>query len=169
MADLMHILLLEDSSDDADLILRYLERGGIRHISKRAASKEDFLSALNEFRPELILVDYMIPGFSGTEALTIAGSHSPDVPVIMVTGALGEEVAVETLKLGAADYILKDRLSRLVPAVFRAFRQTEERKQRRNAEVLLEVKHQQLRLQNQALQHSEERFRQLAETIREVF
>jgi PAS domain S-box-containing protein len=165
----LHVLLLEDDDSDAQLISSELRRGGIDHIERRAAGREDFLAALSEFRPELILTDYRVPGFNGMEALSVARNVCPDVPVIMVTGCLGEGLAVETIRSGAADYILKDRLSQLVPAVVRAVREAEERKQRRRAEVMLELKYQQLSLKNEALQQSEERFRQLAETIREVF
>src|SRR6266567_4036576 len=115
----MRILLLEDAEADAALISLELRRGGIEHVSKCVAIKDVFLAALGEFKPELILADYALPGFSGMEALAISRGQCPDVPVIMVTGSLGEEVAVETIKRGATDYILKNRLWQLVPAIFR--------------------------------------------------
>src|SRR5216684_9418132 len=94
----LRILLLEDSASDAELILSELRRGGIEHVCHCVAIKKGFLEALWEFRPELILADFNLPGFSGVEALAISRGQCPDVPVIMVTGSLGEEVAVETLK-----------------------------------------------------------------------
>src|SRR5260370_39952670 len=118
----LRILLLEDTATDAELISLELRHGGIEHVSKCVEVKESFLAALREFKPELILADFNLPGFSGMEALAIARRQCPDVPVIIVTGSLGEEVAVRTLKRGATDYILKNRLWQLVPAVWRAVR-----------------------------------------------
>jgi PAS domain S-box-containing protein len=115
------------------------------------------------------LADCHLPGYSWKEALAQARERCPNVPTIMVTGSLGEEVAVETIKNGAVDYVLKDRLSRLAPAAMRAVRESEEREQRRRAETMLEIRYHQLRLQNEAVHQSEERFRQLTEYIREVF
>src|SRR5262245_4734041 len=141
MQNLLHILLLDDSGAEAELIWKELRQGGIEHVGKCVGDGESFRAALADFRPELILAEYNVGGWSGIEALRLARSASPDLPVIIVTGALGEGRAVETLKSGATDYILKQHLSQLVPAVVRAVREAEERKQRRRAEVLLELKY----------------------------
>lgn len=136
---------------DAELIERTLHRAGIDCTTRRVDNQGDLLAALDEFRPDLILADYHLPGFDGLRALAICRAHRPEVPFIFVTGAMGEELAVESIKQGATDYILKDRLARLPSAVQRAL---EERR------VLG------LHARTQAdLRASEERYRQLFETI----
>jgi PAS domain S-box-containing protein len=163
------ILLLEDNEDDAFFIQSELKKGGIDHFAKCVSQRDEFISALAEFKPDLILSDYKLPEFAEMEPLRLVRERSPDLPFILVTGALGEELSVEVMKEGATDYILKDRLFRLVPAVERALREAEERRRRREADELLKKQHDQLQRQNIALQESDERFRQLAENIREVF
>jgi PAS domain S-box-containing protein len=163
------ILLVEDNEDDAFFILTELKKGGIEHVAKCVSQRDEFISALAEFKPDLVLSDYKLPEFAEMEPLRLVREQSPDLPFILVTGALGEELSVEVIKEGATDYILKDRLIRLVPAVERALREAEERRRRREADELLKKQHEQLQRQNVALQESEERFRQLAENIREVF
>jgi PAS domain S-box-containing protein len=163
------ILLVEDNEDDAYFILAELKKGGIAHVAKCVSRREEFISALAEFEPDLVLSDYKLPEFAEMEPLRLVREKSPDLPFILVTGALGEELSVEVIKQGATDYILKDRLFRLAPSVKRALRETEERRRRREADELLKKQHEQLQRQNVALQESEERFRQLAENIREVF
>jgi len=163
------ILLLEDNADDAFFIVSELKKGGIAHVAKCVSQRDEFISALAEFKPDLVLSDYKLPEFAEMEPLRLVRERSPDLPFILVTGALGEELSVEVMKEGATDYILKDRLFRLVPAVKRALREAEERRRRREADELLKKQHEQLQKQNAALRESEERFRQLAENIREVF
>jgi PAS domain S-box-containing protein len=163
------ILLVEDNEDDAFFILTELKKGGIAHVAKCVSQREEFISALDEFKPDLVLSDYKLPEFAELEPLHLVRERSPDIPFILVTGALGEELSVEIMKEGATDYILKDRLFRLAPLVKRALRETEERRRRRDADEMLKKQHEQLQRQNVALQESEERFRQLAENIREVF
>lgn len=116
------ILILEDVPADAELMERELKKGGLHFVSKRVAIKEDFSTALDTFAPDLILADYKLPQFDGFSALAIAKEKCPDTPFIFVTGAMGDELAVETLKQGAVDYVLKDKLPHLLPAVERAFR-----------------------------------------------
>jgi len=116
----MRILLVEDSAVDAELIARELAKGGLAYTSKLVKSKDEFLKALGEFAPDIILCDYKMPGFSAPEAREIVKKSYPETPLIVVSGKIGEDVAVDTIKLGAVDYILKDRLGRLVPAVRRA-------------------------------------------------
>ncbi len=116
----LRILALEDSDLDAELIMRELKRGGIEFVSRRVQTGDDFEREIAEFQPEMILSDYMLPTFDGAQALALAKERCPDVPVIIISGAVGEETAVELLKNGATDFVLKDRLGRLVPAVQRA-------------------------------------------------
>jgi PAS domain S-box-containing protein len=163
------ILLLEDNEDDAHFILSEMRKGGIAHVAKCVAKRSEFIAELEQFKPDLVLSDYKLPEFAELEQLHIVRRAYPDLPFILVTGALGEELSVEIIKEGATDYILKDRLFRLVPAVERALREAEERRRRREGDELLKKQHEQLQRQNAALQESDERFRQLAENIREVF
>jgi len=129
----LHILILEDVATDVEMIERELQKGGIKFTSKRVETEEAFLSGLKEFVPDLILADYKLPQFDGFSALAIVKEQCPDVPFILVSGTLGEEEAVEALKAGATDYILKQKLLRLVPAVKRALREFEVRLERKIA------------------------------------
>lgn len=130
----LHVLILEDVLTDAELAERELRKAYTDFSSKRVETKESFLKELESFGPDLILADYTLPSFDGLSALALAQEKCPDVPFIFVSGTLGEELAIETLKSGATDYVLKERLSRLVPAVRRALREAEERTARRRAE-----------------------------------
>jgi signal transduction histidine kinase len=116
MSDPLHILLLEDDASDAALIARELRQAFPCTID-RADSREDFAACLKARTPDLVLSDHRLASFSGMHALELMRQSSPDVPFIFVTGALDEETAVECLKAGAWDYVLKDRLVRLGPAV----------------------------------------------------
>src|SRR6185436_1668902 len=129
------VLILEDVEGDAKLMERALRAGGIEFSAQRVETREAFLGALEQQRPDLILADYKLPHFDGRSALKLAKEHLPDVPVIIVTGALVDNDAVELLREGAADYILKDRLSRLAPAVRRALGDARAKAARLEAEV----------------------------------
>jgi len=157
----LHILMLEDDAADAELTRFTLRKGGLHFSVVRVDSKEEFLNELEQRPPALILSDYSLPGFDGNEALTLARQKCPETPFIFVTGTMGEEVAIETLKNGATDYVLKTRLSRLIPAVHRALREAQERSQRLRAEEQLRQSHQQLRALSVYLQsvREEERTR----------
>jgi PAS domain S-box-containing protein len=134
----LKILILEDFPTDAELMEDELSESGLTFESKRVASKTPFIKACSEFSPDLILSDYSLPSFDGLSAMEIALKTCPDVPFIFVSGALGEETAIDLLKKGATDYVLKNRLSRLGPAVLRALREVEEKIELRNAEKALE-------------------------------
>jgi PAS domain S-box-containing protein len=129
----LRILILEDVPTDTELVEYELRKAEISFSSKRVETREDFIKALEEYAPDLILSDHTLPSFDGMEALKIAKEKSPDVPFIFVTGSLGEEGAIETLKSGATDYVLKDNLSRLAPSVRRALREAEERREHKRA------------------------------------
>jgi signal transduction histidine kinase len=157
----IRILLLEDSATDAGLVRHALQMGGLVFIWEHVDNKTAFIRQLETAPPDLILSDFSLPSLDGYTALEIARKKCPDTPFIFVTGTLGEEVAIETLKSGATDYVLKQRLSRLVPSVHRALREAEERAERRRAEERLRQSHEQLRALSIHLQHvrEEERIR----------
>lgn len=130
----LHILSLEDNQDEFELISARLRCEGIECDLMRVETKTDFISALNRGGFDLILSDYVLPLFDGSSALKIAKETCPEVPFIFVSGAIGEESAIESLKQGATDYVLKDRLSRLAPAINRAIVEVREHAKRRKAE-----------------------------------
>lgn len=119
----LRIVLVEDQPLDAELVIGALERGGVDVSAVNAvAGKPQFIEAIAH-GPDLILCDYRLPGFSGMEALSLAKERKPHVPFIIISGSIGEETAVEAIKAGADDYLLKDRLGRLGPAIARAIEQ----------------------------------------------
>jgi PAS domain S-box-containing protein len=123
----LRILHLEDDSKDAELVQETLAIDGIRCHVTRVETEADFIASLEQSGFDLILADYTLPSFDGLSALKIARQDWPRLPFIFVSGTLGEEVAIEALKMGATDYVFKTRLSRIVPSVRRALRETEER------------------------------------------
>lgn len=147
----LRILILEDVPTDAELIQFELTEAGTTFIPRCVADKASYLKALDEFSPDIILSDYSLPSFDGLSAMKLAMDKCPDVPFIFVSGALGEETAVELLKQGATDYVLKNRLFRLGPAVARALQEVQERRERRTAEAALELKSRSLEEANTAL------------------
>jgi signal transduction histidine kinase len=152
----LRVLLLEDDLADAELIKYALSQSGLPHLLERVDGREEFLQSLEKLKPDLILSDYHLPGFDGLEALDLAREKVPDTPFIFVTGTLGEERAIETLKRGASDYVLKNSLTQLVPAVHRALRESESRAERRRAEERLRESHEQLRALSVYLQYVRE-------------
>ncbi|MDP1689708.1 MAG: response regulator, partial [bacterium] len=130
----LRILILEDESTDAELMQRELRNAGITFSPMLVASKKEFIEGLDQFSPDLILADYKLPSFDGISALDISQEKCPDIPFIFVTGTMGEEWAVETLKRGASDYVLKDRIYRLASVVKRALQDAKERTGRKQAE-----------------------------------
>jgi len=135
----LRILILEDLPSDAELMAYELRQAGIAHSYRRVADRKDFVAALEANWPDLILSDFHLPDFDGLEALTLAQAISPDTPFVFVSGVMGEEVAIDAMRLGATDYVLKDRLSRLGPAIQRSLREAEERRDRRQAEAALKA------------------------------
>src|SRR5271165_7028518 len=133
----LHILCLEDDPGDAELVQETLAADGITCQLTRVETEADFLTYLQRGGFDLIFADYTLPSFDGLSALKIARQHSPRVPFIFVSGTLGEEVAIEALKVGATDYVFKARLSRIVPSVRRALREAGERSDRHRAEGAL--------------------------------
>ncbi|MCW6050781.1 PAS domain S-box protein [Lyngbya sp. CCAP 1446/10] len=131
----LNILLVEDSPLDAELIEAYLMDGALDFSLLCVETREDFAAALENNCYDIILADYMLPCFNGIAALEIARATCPEVPFIFVSATLGEEVAIETLKSGATDYVLKRRLTRLVPSIERALREVQERIDRKAAQA----------------------------------
>jgi signal transduction histidine kinase len=127
MKSQLRILYLEDDPKDAELVQETLTIDGIRCLITRVETEADFVASLEQGGFDLILADYTLPSFDGLSALRIAQQDWPHVPFIFVSGTLGEEVVIEALKIGATDYVLKTRLSRIVPSVRRALREAEER------------------------------------------
>lgn len=148
--------MLEDSATDADLVRHALNAGGVAFTARQVDTRAAFIRAIENLPPDLILSDFALPAFDGYSALIIAQAKCPDVPFIFVTGTLGEEVAIETLKKGATDYVLKQRLNRLVPSVERALREARVLAERRQAEVQLRDSREQLRALSVYLQHVRE-------------
>jgi two-component system, cell cycle sensor histidine kinase and response regulator CckA len=142
----LRLLHLEDDPLDAELITTTLTQGNIPCQSQLVYTRQAFVAALKEGRMDLILADYSIPGFDGMTALTLARQHCPDVPFLFVSATIGEELAIDAMHQGATDYVLKQRLGRLVPSVQRALRELDDRAERKRAE--------------EALRQSEKQFRQ---------
>jgi len=130
----LRILLLEDDAHDAELIHVFLEADHFVCEVTRVQTRAEFLTGLEDSGIELILADYKLPSFDGLSALKLALSARPGLPFIFVSGTLGEEAAIEALKIGATDYVLKTRLSRLGPSVRRALREARQRAEREKAE-----------------------------------
>ena len=151
MTDSIRILIVEDVPADAELMERE-----VRHVLPRSEfmlveTREDFLAALESFRPEIILSDFMLPDFDGMRALHLALDLVPETPFILVTGSMNEETAVECMKAGAWDYVVKEHIKRLGPAVLNALEQSRQRRERKRAE--------------EALRESEIRLRSLSDNL----
>ncbi|MGH7785849.1 MAG: PAS domain S-box protein [Candidatus Binatia bacterium] len=132
----LRVLLIEDSEDDAFLLLRTLRQGGYDLVSQRIDTAPALRAALDEAW-DIVFCDYVMPEFSGPAAVALIRARDPDVPVIMVSGEVREEVLVTAMKAGANDYVLKDRLGRLLPVVERERSEAEARVARRRAEAEL--------------------------------
>lgn len=150
----IRILHLEDSAVDAELVERELRNARMTFTLKRVETRGDFIEVIDGFKPDLILLDYKLPAFDGLSALAIARDKYPGAPVIFISGVIGEDRAIETLKSGATDYVLKDKLARLVPAIERSLRESAEIRERKGAEA--------------AVRDSAERFRAIVESAKDA-
>lgn len=137
MDNLLRILIVEDSDDDTQILLRELERGGYKPVYQRVETDTAMRSALDEQEWDIVIADYRLPHFSAPAALVLLKEAGPDIPFIVVSGAIGEETAVAVMKLGANDYVMKDNLPRLIPAVERELRDADVRREHRLAEERL--------------------------------
>jgi len=142
----LYILAVEDSEDDLLLEMRELRRGGYDPVFKRVETPEDMEAAIQMRQWDVVLSDYVMPRFSGLEALKILQKSGLDIPFIIVSGKIGEDVAAMAMKAGAHDYILKDNLSRLAPAIERELRDAATRHDRRNADEALKKSYEELEL-----------------------
>lgn len=149
----LQILILEDVPLEAQLVESELRRGKIQFVARRVTTREAFVAALHETAFDLIFADYKLPEFDGLTALALAQEIRPEVPFILVSGQISEEMAIEAVNGGATDYVFKDHLGRLLPSVHRALREVRERKRRQVAE--------------NALRASEQRYRMLVERSRD--
>src|SRR5207244_3913139 len=134
MSSLLRILHLEDNPTDAELLRAILERQGVNSTIKRVETREAFQAALEREPFDLILSDFTLPTFDGLSALTIAREKRPELPFIFVSGTIGEDAAVESLKRGATDYVLKDRPSRLGASLKRAVQEAQSQVERLRAD-----------------------------------
>src|SRR5580658_4202279 len=150
----LRILNLEDNPMDAELNAEMISARWPHCEMVRVATRDDFVAALEREKFDLILSDYTIPGFNGREALSIAQEKTKETPFIFVSGTIGEDGAIEALKNGATDYVLKHRLMRLIPAVDRALRELTERAERERAE--------------QTMRESEHKYREVFENLGEA-
>ncbi|MGA9752124.1 MAG: PAS domain S-box protein [Acidobacteriota bacterium] len=153
MSQPLRILMVEDVPTDAALVEREIRKAGIDFVSRRVENRETFLAAIEEFDPDFILSDYSLPQFDGMSALRLADERAPEIPFIIITGSLNEETAVECIKAGADDYVLKDRLARLMPAIQGALEKRRLQGERHEAVV--------------AMRTSEMRYRRLFEAAKD--
>ncbi|GGI18140.1 EAL domain-containing protein [Oxalicibacterium faecigallinarum] len=131
---MIKILFVEDTPHDVELASRELKRSGIQHETRRVDTEVDLRAALDEYGPDIVLSDFSMPHFDGLSALTVVKQTHPDTPFVFVSGRIGEELAIDSLKLGASDYVIKTNLSRLASAVSRVLEQVEQRDARRRVE-----------------------------------
>jgi PAS domain S-box-containing protein len=154
MEGTLKILFVEDVINDAELIWHTIEKSGISFDKLLVDNKKDFLKGLKSYNPDIIISDYSLPQFDGMTALLLRNEHTPLIPFILVTGSINEEVAVECMKAGANDYVLKDNLSRLGPAVKNSIEKFKLLREKKDAE--------------EELRKSEERFRHVSSTISDI-
>jgi signal transduction histidine kinase len=148
----LRFLLVEDDPLDVELLQHELLRAGFSFTAETVQTQADFVTQLHAHRPDVVLADYSLPHWSGMEALDVLVQEGLDVPLILVSGRLGEETAVECIKLGATDYVLKRGLARLPVAIRRAVQEHQQRERRRQAEEELAHKVEELARSNRELE-----------------
>ena len=150
----LRVLMVEDSEDDALLLIRAIKKGGYNPEYERVAAAAAMKKALHGKKWDIILCDYTMPGFNAPLAIDVLKEANIDIPLIVVSGTIGEETAIQCMRFGAKDYILKPNLSRLCPAISRALEEAEIKNKHKQAEELLKA--------------SEVRYRRLFESASEL-
>src|SRR5664280_2680582 len=150
----LRMLIVEDSEDDALLVLRGLKKGGYSPLYERVETSAAMKKALKEKQWDIILCDYKMPQFSGKQAIALLKETNIDIPLIIVSGTIGEETALECMRSGAHDYVMKDNLSRLCPAIARELEEAKLRNKQQQAE--------------EALQESEKYFKEITENSSDI-
>ena len=145
MGKLLQVLIVEDSEDDTKLVLEELKQRGYNPVHRRVETPEEMKAALRQNEWDVVLSDYMMPRFSVPEAMDLIRKAGLDIPFIIVSGNIGEEIAVAAMKAGAHDYLMKDNLSRLSPAIQREMQDATRRREHRRADEELRNSRQQLR------------------------
>src|ERR1700728_823198 len=137
MSAQLKLVVAEDDDTDAMLIARNLARGGVKCTMHRVQTESDFVDALYEVKPDVIISDFSMPQFDGRRALEIAVVRAPETPVLFVSGPIAEQRAIDALRCGATDYILKSNMTRLPAAVQRAVREASMKAAQRQSQLLL--------------------------------
>ncbi|MCL9806533.1 response regulator [Flavobacterium amniphilum] len=140
----LKILILEDTISDADLLTWELKKSDYDFVFEVVQNRETFIKALNDFKPDLILSDFSLPSFDGFNAFQIKQQEKPDIPFIIVSGAIGEEKAVELIKNGVTDYVQKDKLFTLNQKINRALKEVEEKNEKKIAEEKIRTQNKKL-------------------------
>lgn len=139
MEPILKILMVEDRETDAELIKHQIRKNGIQFVAHVVDNKMDYLKAIQDYKPDLILSDFSLPVFDGMQALLIRKEKAPAIPFILVTGTINEETAVDVMKSGADDYVIKEHIARLGPAIKEAVAKTENIRKKNEAEKQLRV------------------------------
>jgi DNA-binding NtrC family response regulator len=167
MSRALRVLIVEDRPADAELIVRELRRAGFAPDWNRVDTEGEFSASLRS-DPEVILCDYVMPEFSGLGALELLHQSKLEIPLIIVSGTIGEETAVAAMKEGATDYLLKDRLGRLGPAVSQALERAQLRKERKQAEEEIGNQLQELQRWHEATLGREDRVHELKREVNDL-
>jgi DNA-binding NtrC family response regulator len=141
MSKPLRVLMVEDSEDDILLMIRALTRGGFDPVYERVETAGAMQKSLQEKTWDVVLCDYQMPKFNGPAAIALLKETDTDIPLIIVSGAIGEETAADCMRYGAHDYVMKGNLSRLVPAIERELKEVKSRLQRKRAEEALKMNH----------------------------
>lgn len=141
----LRLLLIEDSPDDSDLLIQHLKKSGLSAVTKRVETILNLKTALEKEVWDIIICDYNLPAFDALDAISVVRESNLDIPCIVVSGSVGEEKAVETMRAGANDFILKDNLARLVPVLQRVFKEAEIKREKKSIETNLKKSEENLR------------------------
>ena len=148
----LRVLIIEDSEDDVLLIIRELKKGGYNPVYEQVETAAAMKKALKEKQWDIILCDYKMPKFNAPSAIAVLKEANIDIPLIIVSGTIGEDVGIECMRLGAHDYIMKDNLSRLCPVIARELEESEVRNKQRQAESQREAALEEIHILNEELE-----------------